>query len=78
MRLVDRLFPQAKRVESIDIRKCIEPPFGCGKPIIKFKDNQSEKEYQISGMCQECQDSFFKEESWPWEDEPEPNDEHRV
>lgn len=32
----------------------------CGKPIGTFKDPLSEKEYQISGMCQECQDSVFK------------------
>ena len=24
-----------------------------------FRDEQSRKEYQISGLCQECQDHFF-------------------
>ena len=32
----------------------------CGKMIIGFKDLLSEKEYAISGMCQECQDSTFE------------------
>lgn len=27
----------------------------------KFKDRLSEKEYQISGLCQKCQDETFKE-----------------
>jgi hypothetical protein len=31
----------------------------CLKPIGKFKDKLSEKEYTISGMCQVCQDSIF-------------------
>lgn len=31
----------------------------CLKPITKFKDKLSEKEYTISGMCQICQDEIF-------------------
>lgn len=31
----------------------------CGKPTTKFKDDRSQKEYTISGLCQECQDSIF-------------------
>ena len=31
----------------------------CNSPITKFKDVLSEKEYSISGMCQECQDNVF-------------------
>ena len=31
----------------------------CGKPITLFRDALSLKEYHISGMCQECQDSVF-------------------
>jgi len=59
MKIIDRLFPEAKREENIKLAKCIEPPYGCGKPISKFKDSQSAREYRVSGMCQECQDSFF-------------------
>lgn len=36
-------------------------PF-CGKDMSNpvFKDENSKKEFMISGMCQECQDDFFK------------------
>lgn len=30
--------------------------------IEDFRDTLSIKEYHISGMCQSCQDDFFKEE----------------
>jgi len=32
----------------------------CNKPVGGFKDELSRKEYDISGMCQECQDLVFK------------------
>ncbi len=31
----------------------------CGGPCDHFKDALSEKEFKISGMCQECQDKVF-------------------
>lgn len=31
----------------------------CGEPAIEFKDEISEKEYSISGLCQTCQDKTF-------------------
>ena len=36
----------------------------CGKPIVyaEFRDSISLQEYDISGMCQTCQDEFFDEE----------------
>ena len=36
----------------------------CGNPVdpAEFRDKLSEKEYTISGMCQECQDSVFGDE----------------
>lgn len=43
-------------------RRCVIAPVGCGKPITKFNDELSEKEYGISGLCQACQDRIFKEE----------------
>ena len=33
----------------------------CGKNADSFSDNLSEKEYNISGLCQICQDSVFGE-----------------
>ena len=31
----------------------------CGKEITGFRDIQSEREYRISGLCQECQDRIW-------------------
>jgi hypothetical protein len=31
----------------------------CGKPANTFKDERSRKEYNISGLCQDCQDQIF-------------------
>lgn len=44
-----------------DIRSnvCVPPPIGCGKSAINFRDELSRKEYRISGLCQDCQDSIF-------------------
>jgi len=46
-----------KQVEAVEHSFC---PF-CKKPIVKdeFKDELSEKEYKISGLCQKCQDDMF-------------------
>jgi hypothetical protein len=33
----------------------------CGQPAEKFDDRLSEKEYTISGMCQDCQYHIFGE-----------------
>ena len=33
----------------------------CTMPNLKFKDDASEREYCISGICQDCQDQVFKE-----------------
>ena len=31
----------------------------CGNPIGEFRDELSKREFEISGMCQNCQDSIF-------------------
>ena len=36
-------------------------PF-CGELALKFKDDLSRKEHEISGLCQECRDDTFKED----------------
>ena len=41
--------------DSHNNKKCVT----CGKKITKFKDDLSVKEYDISGMCQKCQDEMF-------------------
>lgn len=50
------------RSTAIKTNTCIESPIGCGKPSTVFRDMLSEKEYSISGLCQECQDKIFIEE----------------
>lgn len=41
--------------------RCIEPPIGCGKSLkdIPFRDPSSASEYDITGMCQACQDEHY-------------------
>jgi hypothetical protein len=47
------------RRDQIRANKCCPPPIGCGGPATSFKDNLSQREYSISGLCQKCQDKFF-------------------
>lgn len=49
-----KMFPGNKK--EIDKGNC---PW-CKKPVGEFKDEKSEKEFGISGICQNCQDGFFK------------------
>lgn len=37
----------------------------CNKPYGAFKNDESIKEYKISGMCQSCQDGIFGEDPAP-------------
>jgi hypothetical protein len=34
----------------------------CGKQPGEFRDDTSEREYEISGLCQKCQDAIFAED----------------
>ena len=47
-------------VDRVGLGLC---PF-CVKPIQQkdFRDALSKKEFEISGICQKCQDEFFKED----------------
>lgn len=47
------------RTASIKGGTCLAAPIGCSKEITGFKDALSQKEYSISGLCQECQDKVF-------------------
>jgi hypothetical protein len=47
------------RTTAIEGNKCLDPPIGCGKPITGFRNELSAKEYRISGLCQDCQDTVF-------------------
>ena len=55
-KFINTLFPE--EAARINEGKC---PF-CGKVIDvenEFKDDLSRREFEISGMCQSCQDDFF-------------------
>lgn len=56
-RPVDVVFPG--RQEAILTGKCLPPPAGCGGEATEFRDPVSTREYQISGLCQKCQDEVF-------------------
>jgi len=50
---IEHMFPGTRA--AIKAKKC---PL-CNKPILKFTDALSVKEYEISGLCQQCQDEVF-------------------
>lgn len=50
---IDGMFPGTSK--AIEARLC---PL-CTEPIGEFRDMLSQKEYGISGMCQNCQDKVF-------------------
>lgn len=51
--IAKRLFPDAQ--DNIESGLC---PM-CKRPVREFKDEESRKEYLISGLCQGCQDEVF-------------------
>ncbi len=53
--LTQNMFGVRARTDMIAVEVCVT----CGKKVGAFKDALSRKEYSISGMCQECQDSVF-------------------
>ncbi len=55
----------AGRTTAIRADRCVNPPIGCGQPITGFKDEISEREYLISGLCSACQDIVFAEPPEP-------------
>jgi len=54
-KMLKKVFPTER--ERVSEGKC---PF-CGETINEsdFRDETSRKEFEISGMCQKCQDDFF-------------------
>lgn len=51
--IVKKFFPQA--IKNIEAGKCAM----CGGEAGTFQNNLSLKEFEISGMCQKCQDNVF-------------------
>ena len=55
---IDKVLTQLmgkNRLDTVRENLCMT----CDGYAIEFKDKISEKEYTISGMCQDCQDSVF-------------------
>jgi len=59
-RPIDLIFPGRK--QAMENKKCMPKPIGCGGDAKVFKDQLSQREYAISGLCQACQDTVFKEQ----------------
>lgn len=47
------------RTTAIKADRCVDEPIGCGKPVGHFDDKESEDEYLISGLCQDCQNEIW-------------------
>lgn len=52
------------RLTGVSRRKAIHSNVctGCGRPAHLFRDALSQKEFTISGLCQDCQDKVFVED----------------
>src|SRR5207245_1156884 len=62
------------RRETIQQNRCVPPPIGCGKLALSFRDELSRREYTISGLCQDCQDTAFGKPKKPIPPTVGPND----
>jgi hypothetical protein len=67
-RPVDDIFPEAHRSIAMATGFCASPPIGCGQKVKGFSDAVSAREYNITSLCQNCQDRIFAE--------PDEEDEH--
>jgi|TARA_R100001129_G_scaffold106099_1_gene72511 hypothetical protein len=56
------LFQDLLRLKD-EIQKCIEAKIcsWCSDNVKNLRDKKSKIEYQISGLCQDCQDETFRE-----------------
>ena len=56
-----RAFGFENEIDRVEQNLC---PF-CGEPVSEedFRDDASRKEYELSGMCQQCIDDTFGEEN---------------
>ena len=51
--MIEHIFPGT--AQAIADKRC---PL-CKQPITEFRSSKSIREYEISGMCQDCQDQIF-------------------
>jgi hypothetical protein len=60
------------RREAIYQNKCVPKPIGCGNEVVpELWDALTQKEFSISGLCADCQDSFFDQKSNQFPTKPE-------
>lgn len=45
-----------RRTESLKTKTCVS----CGDAAEEFTDELSKREFEISGLCQKCQDEVFE------------------
>ena len=55
--VINKIFGRS-RIETIENKLCVS----CDATNVSLADEESAKEYSISGMCQTCQDSTFGDE----------------
>lgn len=48
------------RVDAILNEVCVSSPIGCGQPVEGFRTDLNAREYEISGLCEKCQDKYFE------------------
>ena len=51
---------------SYNLAKAANQCVQCGKTANKFTDSLSEREYQLTALCQKCQDLVFAEPLDGW------------
>jgi hypothetical protein len=51
------------RDRAVEAGLCQDPPIGCGLVATAFRDALSAREYQITGLCQSCQDKMYDAEA---------------
>lgn len=76
MRPADLIFPNRRQALASGVCHMSLAPFNCCRgngTASEFKDGLSRREYEISGMCQACQDDIF--ESDVLDEEKEQDDE---
>lgn len=60
------------RRQAIYENRCIKPPVGCGQVVVLEEwDALTQKEFSISGLCADCQDSVFDTKSSRVSQQPE-------
>ncbi len=57
-RMLTNLFG-VNREEAILNEVCVAAPVGCGKPVEGFRTDLTAREYEISGLCEKCQERYF-------------------